>query len=104
MAVREYVVDYSEGARLRVRFRTDRGSPKDFTVQFEVFLVEKGWTPAIRYDCAHGTPHRHEYRKDGERRREVLEGDYASVLNQAILTVQSSWEIWYKNFMRGMWP
>ena len=48
----------SEGIqRLRFRIVTRKGKVIDFIVQLEVFAKHK-WHPVVRYDYAHGFPHR----------------------------------------------
>lgn len=42
---------------LRVRFARERGRLVAFTVQGEVYDGE-WWRPVVRYDTAHGRPHR----------------------------------------------
>jgi hypothetical protein len=47
------------GQSLRYRFSTNRGRVTVFTVQLEVYDVNASeWRPVVRYDNAHGAPHR----------------------------------------------
>lgn len=46
-----------QGDRMRVRFTTERGRVLRYSVQFEVLHQDHYW-PAVRYDSAHGAPHR----------------------------------------------
>lgn len=58
MGEREYLTAVGElGDRIRVRFTTERGRVVRYAVQFEV-LHENRYRPAVRYDSAHGVPHR----------------------------------------------
>ena len=48
----------SDGAkRLRFKLVTKKGKVVDFVVQLEIFEKNK-WYPVVRYDFAHGFPHR----------------------------------------------
>lgn len=42
-----------------------------FSVQLEV-LIDGHWRRAVRYDSAHGQPHRHVFYPDGTEYREVM--------------------------------
>ena len=55
---REFFTDIPEGdGTIRVRFDTERGRVTDFTVQYDVWREDR-WRPVVRYDSAHGRPHR----------------------------------------------
>ena len=57
-ATMRYVVKLSpEGDRYRVNARIERGQVRRFTVQFEAGFAGRIY-PVVRYDTAHGTPHR----------------------------------------------
>ena len=49
---------------VRIRLDIDRGKVTAFTVQLEVY-VEDRWYPVVRYDSAHGHPHRDLLDRDG---------------------------------------
>lgn len=50
---------------LRYRFTTEGGQVRTFTVQYEAWIDDE-FRPAIRYDTAHGQPHRDELDWSGE--------------------------------------
>lgn len=52
------------GIAIRVRFDLERGVVGTFVAQLEV-LVGDAWLPAVRYDSAHGRPHRDPIARDG---------------------------------------
>jgi hypothetical protein len=55
----EFEAGLAVGVCLRYRFDTDRGQVGPFTVQLEVFDPDgRRWRPVVRYDDAHGVPHR----------------------------------------------
>lgn len=45
------------GNAIRVGFDLERGRVMDFTVQLECWIEDR-WRPIVRYDTAHGCPHR----------------------------------------------
>ena len=53
----EFTQDLPGGDSLRFRFDLDRGRVTEFTVQLECW-IEGRWRPVVRYDTAHGYPHR----------------------------------------------
>jgi hypothetical protein len=53
----EFFRQLSTGDVIRVRLDVDRGQVTDFTLQLETFVDER-WRPVVRYDSAHGQPHR----------------------------------------------
>lgn len=54
---REHFRDLPNGDTIRVRFNIERGRVTDFTAQLECW-IEGRWRPVVRYDSAHGQPHR----------------------------------------------
>ena len=53
----EFFRPRKSGAVVRVRLNVNRGQVTDFTLQLEIF-VDGRWWPVVRYDTAHGQPHR----------------------------------------------
>lgn len=53
----EFTHDLPNADTIRFRFNLDRGRVTVFTVQLECY-VEGRWRPVVRYDDAHGRPHR----------------------------------------------
>ena len=57
--------------RLRFRIVTRKGRVVDFLVQLEV-LAGREWLPVVRYDNAHGFPHRDVISPGGEEEKTPL--------------------------------
>ena len=57
--------------RLRFRIVTRKGRVVDFLVQLELFVKNKWW-PVVRYDFAHGFPHRDVLTTRGEEEKTPL--------------------------------
>lgn len=68
-----------EKIRLRVSIKLDHGSVDDFVVQLEIF--DDDWTPVVRYNYAHGMPHRDMYHKTKTKTKELL---YIDDLNELV--------------------
>ncbi|OHC08787.1 MAG: hypothetical protein A2545_01435 [Planctomycetes bacterium RIFOXYD2_FULL_41_16] len=60
MAVKEYIIPYSEDTRKRHYHQTQSGKVVKFMVQLEI-KHEGSWKEVVRYDCAHGYAHRDSY-------------------------------------------
>ena len=52
------------GDEIRVGFDTERGQVVDFSAQLECLFINR-WRPVVRYDSAHGRPHRDTLDWDG---------------------------------------
>ncbi len=57
--------------RLRFKIVTRNGKIIDFVVQLEVFVRHK-WHPVVRYDFAHGFPHRDILSPNGNEEKKPL--------------------------------
>lgn len=59
MSEKSFVVPLGESDRDRYRLHcwTERGRVTVFRVQYEAFIAGE-WRPIVRYDTAHGLPHR----------------------------------------------
>ncbi len=53
----EFFRQLKSGDVLRVRLDIHRGQVRAFTLQLETY-VDGRWWPVVRYDSAHGQPHR----------------------------------------------
>jgi hypothetical protein len=90
---KRYIADLSESDRTVVRLVKDGKFIKVFSVQYEA-LIEGSWRKLIRYDSAHGQPHRHTFRPDGNQRVQVLRITNLNLaLTYSITTIN-------KNFLR----
>jgi hypothetical protein len=82
-------------ARIRFRFRIDKGEIIDLIVQFEVMLSDK-WHPVVRYDCSHGFFHRDILSPDRNQEKKVIDvPDLKYALSFARQDIEDRWE-WYK--------
>ena len=53
----EFFRQLKTGDVIRVRLNVERGQVTAFTSQLETFVADRG-RPVVRYDSAHGQPHR----------------------------------------------
>ena len=98
MAEREFIVPLDLNARLRVWHRIERGQIQSFTVQLEV-LFEDQWTPAVRYDTAHGFAHRDLYTKDGRQFKTPLGMDFNHARTFAQKDILMNWQQYRRIFL-----
>ena len=62
----------------------------NLVVQLEVFLGE--WKPVVRYNYAHGFPHRDILFADGRKVKESVEGrDLGAIATMAIQDLKANW-------------
>lgn len=81
--------------RCRVRIETERGKVVNILVQLEI--NDEGWKPAIRYNFAHGKPHRDLIRRDGKKEKTWLEGrTLEEILTYAEIDIKSNWKRYLK--------
>jgi hypothetical protein len=64
MGVSEWTTFLSEDLRLDVHIEYRSGQPVKFAFQL-TGLIEGEWVELVRYDDAHGEPHRHIFYPDG---------------------------------------
>ena len=85
----------------RVRIRAERGRVTRFTVQFEV-RIEDRFYPAIRYDTAHGRPHRDTLDWHGTVIDKVWLPltSYAQAVDDAIAEIKANWHTYREAFER----
>jgi hypothetical protein len=96
---RAFEIQPEERVRYRVQFTTARGRVTNFVVQLEVQIGSE-WEPVVRYDTAHGRPHRDLYRVDGTATKQWLEMNFNDALTYAINEIKDNWrrcaERWLK--------
>ncbi|MEA3338825.1 MAG: hypothetical protein U9R15_02560 [Chloroflexota bacterium] len=63
--------DYTD--RYRHRHHTESRPVKEFRIQYEAF-IENHWRPIVRYDTAHGRPHKDMMHPDGSETKEYFFG------------------------------
>jgi hypothetical protein len=97
------------GAKLHYELVRARKEILRYTVQLTVEM-DTSWVPVIRYDTAHGSPHKHIYKRDGKERTQavdiIYDGDlgYQQAAVMAFKDLEENWEAYCAKFRRGVWP
>ena len=77
--------------RARIIVEQERGKILDLVVQLEV--NDDGWKAVVRYDLAHGKPHKDLIHKDGQREKIwFAETDLKKLLTSAELDMRKNWK------------
>lgn len=86
---------------VRVLLRIEQGVVVRFTVQYET-VVEGRTYPVIRYDSAHGMPHRDSLDRDGRIVDKLWIGSktHGEVATDAITAIKSYWREYRQDFLR----
>ena len=84
MGEKEYLFYLDEALRNRYRYWHvwERGKIIEFCVQYEA-LIAGQWHAVVRYDSAHGEPHRDLLRPDGTE----IKSQYQGYTNAEVLTI-----------------
>lgn len=102
---KEFIVDLyplNLNSQLRYRINTERGHVTGFVVQLEVEIDERLYA-VVRYDCAHGQPHRDILNAAGHViDKQWLSFEYETALNQADSDLRENWRHYREEFIRGM--
>ena len=97
----EFMVNMSSEDRRRHRHVSEKGRILDFVVQYETKHDDR-WLPVVRYDTAHGYPHKHQSHADGTQDKTRMKMvDYNEGLNIAEDDVQSNWLHYKAGFLKG---
>lgn len=106
---REFFVPLPEGSSLRIHINIDRGEVTRFVVQLECAIGGDRWLPVVRYDSAHGRPHRDILDPSGETVKkewldELLGHDVsmAEGLNYGQDDLKRNWRIYRDTFLEMM--
>ena len=105
----EYDTDYDVplhplelGCWLRMRISARRGKIAGFVVQLEVQIDDRTY-PVVRYDCAHGQPHRDLLDHTGAvLEKRFLAFDYDRALSEAERDIRANWRYYRAEFLRRM--
>lgn len=86
---------------IRVRMRVERGDLVRFMAQYEAVIAVRVYG-VVRYDTAHGAPHRDTLDWQGRvRSKRMLAGfTFAEALDYAIDDIQSNWRGYRSEFQR----
>jgi len=98
---RTFQLHLKDGVQVRVRFRSEKGQVTDFTVQLETRL-NGGWLAVVRYDNAHGRPHRDVMDRSGKQIEKTwLLGTANEILTFSINDVTNHWERYLSRFLEN---
>jgi hypothetical protein len=88
-----YVRHLDADVRYRVAFTIDLGRVLEFVVQLEVAVKGK-WTPAIRFDTAHGLAHCDRFGPDGtvQKHQPLPVNEFNGALTYATRNIREYWE------------
>lgn len=81
-----------------------RGAKKivEFRIQLEIF-VDKEWYAVVRYDTAHGKPHRDILHPNGEQTKDWFEGySVEDVLTIGQKDIMDNWLAYRDRFIKEM--
>ncbi|HET8524990.1 MAG TPA: hypothetical protein VFL82_17285 [Thermomicrobiales bacterium] len=89
---------------VRVRCVIDAGAVRQFTIQYEPWIEGK-FRPVVRFDNAHGTPHRDVLDWDGNTITkdwdwEGVALDDGAAMNLALDELRRDWETYRADFIR----
>jgi hypothetical protein len=92
----------SDSDRYRLYCVTERGRVALFRVQYEAFIDSK-WQPIVRYDTAHGFPHRDLLHRD----RPEAKTEYPGRFNAEVLTlgqedIKRNWQTYRARYEEEM--
>jgi len=105
MGEREFLI-YLDPETRTCRYRhyhvSDGGQVVEFRVQLEV-LINGEWMAVVRYDTAHGKPHRDILHPNGDQTKEWFEGySLAEVLTIGKNDIMENWSSYRNRFMKEM--
>jgi len=80
--------------RMRVKIDVDKGRLLDFVVQLEV--DDEGWKPVVRYNYAHGQPHRDLIYRNGKKEKLWLNKSLKEVLDYGKRDIIKNWKKYIK--------
>lgn len=102
MAQREYLRLIDDKNRIRIKFETEHGRVRKFSIQYELKLIDE-WKAIVRYDTSHGFAHRDILMPDGSQKKESFDvGDFGSTLTFAQEDLLRNWENYRENYLQRM--
>ncbi|HEX5503626.1 MAG TPA: hypothetical protein VFW96_13465 [Thermomicrobiales bacterium] len=104
MGLTGYEIALTAEDYLRIRIMSERGQVVDFTVQYEAVIAGKTY-PVVRYDAAHGQPHRDLLDATGHNIDKLWYGSaytYAQVVQIAIADLRTNWPQYRADFIGRM--
>lgn len=105
----EYTTDYVAAlfpldlnCQLRHRINAERGRVTGFVVQLEI-EIDGEVLPVVRYDCAHGQPHRDVLDYAGTViEKDWLPFDFDRALAHAVQDIRANWQRYRSDFLQRM--
>ncbi|MEO5571825.1 MAG: hypothetical protein ABIT08_00310 [Bacteroidia bacterium] len=95
-------LDDDDNERMRVRLTIKKGELTDIVFQYES-LIEKKWTPIVRYDMAHNFFHRDVLKPNGEKEKTVIE---ITGLQEASIfaeqDIKDKWEFYKQRYLKSI--
>lgn len=105
MSKREFVVYLDPDQRLnryRHRHEWERGQIAEFRIQYEA-LIEGEWRAIVRYDSAHGSPHKDILHPDGTETKEWFTFySNAQVLTIGQRDIMENWPLYRARYEKEM--
>ncbi len=104
MSQKEYVFYFTPEREDRFRYYHDlvRGEVMRFAVQYEAF-IDGRWHPIVRYDTAHGFPHKDIMFPDGSQEKiHFLEYTFEEVLTLGERDIKMNWQEYRLSYERKM--
>jgi len=101
MKEKQYIRILSEDSRVRVKFGLAEGEVKCFSVQLE---IQKGeiWNPVVRYDTAHGFPHKDVLQAKGKWVKIPFGfGSLGLIWNWALTDISQNWMLYRDRYLSG---
>ena len=97
---REFVRRYTDTVRVRQSYLLHKGKILEFVIQLEIYIKNK-WFAVVRYDTAHGYPHRDYLHPDGRVDKTPL---FCSTYNEALTfaeeDIKNNWELYKEYFIK----
>lgn len=95
-------LDEAQENRYRHRHVWKRGKLVEFRIQYEALLAGQ-WHPVLRYDTAHGQPHRDILHADGTQTKEMYPGyGAAEVLTLGQRDIIENWQRYRAAYQKEM--
>lgn len=87
---KRYFIRLTDRVRIRVILELKYSKVADLVVQLEILLEE--WMPVVRYNYAHGFPHRDLLFSDGRKLKEPIEQrGLGRIATEAIEDLKTNW-------------
>lgn len=105
MSEKEFLIYLDEAPENRYRYWHiwEKGAIVEFRIQYEAFIADH-WHPIVRYDSAHGQPHRDVLHPDGSETKEWYAGyRNAEVLSIGQRDIAANWSAYRARYEREMY-